>query len=354
MADHVILPLPALHDWAVPSHGLRVETIDAHAGGQTLRLIVSGVPPLQGRTMVERQEYARKHFDHLRRSLLFEPRGHPAMEGCLLTPPQHSGSHFGALFLHRSGFSPMCGHGVMALTTILLECGMVEMKGPETRLRLDTPAGMIRAYGEIGHDQVERVFFENVPSRMVAVDRRVAVPGLGEVVYDLAYGGALFAFVDAAALGLSTAAEAVGALTVAGTQLMEAIAGASARLIAGEGSGGQLFGVVFTDAPLPRRHYRANGRQVCVLGDGCVDRSPGGTALSARLALLSHRQAIADGETYGVEGITGSVFHGRIVGRHAHPVTGGVICEIEGQAWITGRHTFLIAAHDPFRDGFLL
>ena len=350
MADHDFSPFPALHEWAVPSHGLQVETVDAHAGGQSLRLILRGVPPPRGRTMAERQAYAERHFDHLRQALLLEPRGHPDLHGCLLTPPQHSGSHFGVLFMHQGGFRPMCGHGVIALTTILLECGLVEMKAPETRLRLDTPVGMIRAYGQIGDGQVERVFFENEPSRVVATGCWLEVPGLGRVNYDLAFGGALFAFVDAGALGLSIAGEAETGLAVAGRTLLGAMAGQRGVNLPGDAP----VGVVFTGPPSRRRGGRADARQVCVSANGGVDRSAGGMEICARLALLSSQGAVGDGVDYAVEGITGSVFRGKIVGRDSHPVTGGVICEIEGQAWITGRHTFLIAEDDPFRNGFLL
>jgi len=354
MADFP-LPLPALHDWAVPGHGLRVETIDAHAGGQTLRLILSGVPPLQGRTMQERQDYARQNFDHLRRALLFEPRGHPDMNACILTPPERTGSHFGAIFMHRSGYSPMCGHGIIALTTILLECGLAEMKAPETRLRLDTVAGMIRAYGEVVHDQVERVFFENVPSRVLATAAQVTVPDFGEITYDLAFGGALFAFVDAGRLGLVTSAEAVHSLTAAGLKILQAIHNAGIPASSAPHPPMPLFGVVFTDRPIRRRQGQVDGRQVCIFADGCVDRSPGGMALSAWLALLAQRQLLHEnGPGHTVEGITGSTFKGKIIARDETPGTVGLICEIEGQAWITGRHSFLIAVDDPFRGGFLL
>ena len=350
MSEPNVFPLHALTDWALPSHGLRVETIDAHVGGQSLRVILQGVPPLLGKTMPERWEYARKHFDHLRRSLLFEPRGHPEMVGCLLTPPQHSGSQCGAIFLHRGGFSPMSGHGIIALTTILLESGMVEMKAPETKLRIDTPAGTVRAFGLVVDDRVERVFFENVPSRVIAADQRVTVPGRGEVRYDLVYAGALLALVEAEALGVYTGAEGAVAAAAAGEELLQLLTGRAAQAA----DDYPLFGVVLRGLPLRRRHGGADLRQVCVFADGCVDRSAGGLALCARLALLAHEGEIEEGVTLTAEGITGSSLKGRIVGWDPDAKSGGVICEVEGQAWITGRHTFLIAADDPFRSGFLL
>lgn len=349
MPDAVPLPLPALHDWALPSHGLKVESIDAHAGGQSLRVILNGIPPLKGRTMQECQDYARKHFDHLRRSLLFEPRGYADLYGCLLTPPVTSGAHFGALFLHRGGFIPMCGHGVIALATVLLECGLVELKGPETLLRLDTAAGRIRAYGEVGGGQVERVFYEFGPARVVAMGVKVEVPGLGTVTCDLAWAGALFAFVEASPLGLSTAADACGRLPAAGTAIRTAL---RETMPDPAGNGESVDEVFFSDRPVKRRKGSADLRQVGVFGDGGIDRSPGGMGICARLALMSAKGEIGDGNGLTVEGITGSTFRGRIVSREVSD--GGLICEIEGQAWVTGQHTFLIAADDPFRGGFLL
>ncbi len=349
MPDEVSPPLPALHDWALPSHGLKVETIDAHAGGQSLRVILKGLPPLKGRTMLECQDYARKHFDHLRRSLLYEPRGYADLYGCLLTPPVTSGSHFGALFLHRGGFIPMCGHGVIALATVLLECGLVEMKGPETLLRIDTAAGRIRAYGEVGGGQVERVFYEFGAARVVELGVKVEVPGWGQVSCDLAWAGALFAFVEAGPLGLSTAAGASGRLSEAGAAIRKAL---PTVVTAPDGRQETVDEVFFTDRPMKRRKGSADLRQVGVFADGGLDRSPGGMGICARLALMSGRGEIGDGTGLTVEGITGSTFRGRIVSRDAEG--GGVMCEIEGQAWITGQHTFLIAADDPFRGGFLL
>lgn len=351
-------PLPIslrnLHEWVLPSHGLSMDTIDAHSGGQTLRLILNGLPPLRGSTMMERRRDARDHFDHLRRSLLCEPRGHPEMCGCLLTPPQRGDSHLGAVFLHAGGFSPMCGHGIIALTTILLECGLVEMTAPETVLRIDTPAGVVRSYGRIHDNRVAEVYFENVPSWPVAEDQVMEVPGLGQVRYDLAYGGAFFAFVQAEPLRLSLNPENTRALASAGAAILRELSAKVLLKHPSEPDLEEFFGIVFLDDPEADREPNAVSRQVCVFADGSVDRSPTGMALCARLALMSRRCQIADGQRLTVESITGARFKGRIVGRDAGSPPGAVICEVEGRAWITGRHTFLISPDDPFRNGFFL
>ncbi len=355
MDDEVIARLKNLHEWVAPSYGLKVETIDAHAAGQPLRLILSGLPPLRGQTLLERWRYARKHFDHLRRALIFEPRGHLDMYGCILTPPQRSDSHFGALFIHRGGFSPMCGHGVIALTTILLESGIVDMKAPETRLKIDTPAGLVRCYGHIENDRVRKVFFENVPAFVVTTDEEIEVPELAaKVKFDVAYGGAFFAFVEASSLGLSCVPENVTKIQAAGCAILHAINQRHEFKHPVEKDLGFLFGVVFIDRPVKRRTGMADSRHVCVFSEGCIDRSPTGMAICARLALMAARGKAHHGMNFTVEGILGNAFTGRIVAQvdeHGNPAC---IVEVEGRAWVTGRHTFFIDSEDPCLEGFLL
>jgi proline racemase len=355
MDAEVIARLKNLHEWVAPSYGLKIETIDAHAAGQPLRLILSGLPPLRGKNLIERWHYAKRHFDHIRRALIFEPRGHLDMYGCILTEPQRSDSHFGAIFVHRGGFSPMCGHGVIALTTILLESGIVEMKAPETRLKIDTPAGLVRCYGFIEDDRVKKVFFENVPSFAVSENEEVEVPELGmKVKFDVAYGGAFFAFVEASSIGLTCVPESVTKIQMAGHAILQAINRHRTFTHPVEKDLSFLFGVVFVDRPVRRRTGMADSRHVCVFSEGCIDRSPTGMAICARLAIMAERGKADRGTSFTVEGILGNSFTGRIVDRveeHGHPAC---IVEVEGRAWITGRHTFFIDSADPCLEGFLL
>jgi len=355
MDADVITRLKNLHEWVAPSYGLKIETIDAHAAGQPLRLILSGLPPLRGQSLMDRWRYAKQHFDHIRRALIFEPRGHLDMYGCILTEPQRSDSHFGALFVHRGGFSPMCGHGVIALTTILLESGIVEMKAPETRLKIDTPAGLVRCYGFIEDDRVRKVFFENVPSFAVSENEEMEVPELGmKVNFDIAYGGAFFAFVEASSIGLACVPENVAKIQLAGQAILDAINRRRTFTHPVEKELGFLFGVVFVDRPVRRRTGMADSRHVCVFSEGCIDRSPTGMAICARLAIMAGQGKADHGTSLTVEGILGNSFTGRIVAKveeHGHPAA---IVEVEGRAWITGRHTFFIDSGDPCLEGFLL
>lgn len=348
------LPFRHLHEWVLPSHGLNVDTIDAHCGGQTLRLILGGLPVLRGATMIERWRDARDNFDHLRRSLLCEPRGHPEMCGCILTRPQRGDSDFGAVFLHSAGFSHMSGHGIVALTTILLECGMVEMVAPETMIRIDTPAGVVRAFGQISDGRVMGVRFENVASWPLAIKESVELPEFGRIHYDLAYGGAVFAFVRALDLKISLLEMDVRDLSVLGSVLLEALRGKVGLKHQEDPDLEHLFGVIFWEEVEGGGPDSADSRQVCVFADGSVDRSPSGMGLCARLALLHRGGHIAEGQSLSVEGIMGSRFHGRIIAHDLAAPDGAVICEVQGSAWITGRHTFFISPDDPLRNGFSL
>src|SRR6188768_3723561 len=147
---------------------LRIETIDAHTAGEPLRLVVKGFPAIEGGTILEQREFVREHYDHLRRALMLEPRGHADMYGALLTPPERPGSHAGVLFMHNEGFSTMCGHGVIAVTTIALERGLLVPGGDGRSVVYDAPAGTIRARATFGSSEsglrVESVAFVNVPS----------------------------------------------------------------------------------------------------------------------------------------------------------------------------------------------
>jgi len=188
-----------LHWSRTPEQATRITTIDAHAAGEPLRIITGGLPALQGNTILERRRYMQKHLDHIRRALMWEPRGHRDMYGCVLTEPVTPEADLGVLFIHNEGYSTMCGHGVIALVTTLLEAGALPAKGQQTPVNLDTPAGLVRATAHLderGH--VERVSFLNVPSFLYARDVELDVPAWGRVSVDIAFGGAFYAFFNVA------------------------------------------------------------------------------------------------------------------------------------------------------------
>ncbi len=356
MDDAMLRPVRDLQRWTLPSHGLKIETIDAHCGGEPLRLVIGGFPAPPGRTMVERRRYAAAELDHLRKALILEPRGHAHQYGCLLTPPERGGSHFGTLFFDASGWGTLCGHGVIALATIVVEAGLVAMSGPETRIKLDTPAGLVRAFASVEDDRVRGVFFENVPAFVLALDVRIDVPGLGVVECDIAFGGVFYAFVSAASFGLAGTVGDAPALREKGIAIKRALEATRPFPHPLEPDLGFLGGVIFYDEP-PRRRaatFTADTRHVCVFAEGEIDRSPAGAGVSARLAILHARGGIAPGDSIKVESLLGTHFGGKIVAETTFGPHAAVCTEIEATAFITGRNTLFIDPEDPLREGFVV
>src|ERR671913_708841 len=200
---------------------IQIETIDAHTAGEPLRLIVGGFPSVEGATILEQREFVRANFDYLRRALMLEPRGHADMYGALLTTPEHPGSHAGVLFMHNEGYSTMCGHGVIAVTTIAIERNLIllprEADG-SVRLTLDSPAGPIYATARLDGERVTSVSFRNVPSFVLHAAVPVVVNGR-EIRADVAFGGAFYAIVDSEAVGIPVIPQRLPELRKAGMEI---------------------------------------------------------------------------------------------------------------------------------------
>ena len=340
-------------DWQPPGHWGRVRTIDAHAAGEPLRVICSGFPLPAGDTILERREAALRHYDHLRRSLMWEPRGHADMYGCLLTPPATDDGDLGVLFLHNEGYSTMCGHGIIGLVTVGLECGLFAMPAGRSEIRIDAPAGRIVATPHWRDGRVAAVSFLNVPSFALMQDLVVAVPGLGDVRCDVAFGGAFYALVDVAQTGLALEPRNSDALIAAGRAIKRAIM-ATQRIEhpAGDPDLNFLYGTIFSE--LRPAGGEVHSRNACVFAEGELDRSPTGTGVSSRAALYHARGELAAGETLQIESLIGTRFSVRIVERTRVGALPAVIPEVRGSASITGMHDFLMDPADPLREGFLL
>ncbi|MDT8340379.1 MAG: proline racemase family protein [Longimicrobiales bacterium] len=338
-------------DPLLPAGGIQIECIDAHTEGEPLRVILSGFDELRGDSVLGRRRDARERFDALRTGLMWEPRGHADMYGCIVVPPERPDSDLGVLFTHNAGYSTMCGHGVLAVARVAVEVGLVPCREPETHLVLDTPAGVVRARARVRDGRVTAVAFRNVPSWAAGLDLEVPVPGIGAVRCDLGFGGAFYAFVDAGALGLPLRPEAVGPLVEAGRAIKAAVQAHAPPHHPGEPDLSFLYGTIFTGPAVDPAHH---SRHVCVFADGEVDRSPTGTGVSARLALLRARGRARIGQTLTFESIIGSRFRGRIVEEGRHFGLDTVVPEVEGRAFITARSRFLFDPADPFREGFLV
>ena len=334
----------------------RITTLDAHAGGEPLRIVTGGLPPLAGATMLERRREMHARHDWVRRALMWEPRGHADMYGCVLTPPISPGADYGVLFMHNAGYSTMCGHGVIALVTALVETGTHPAPGPETHVTLDTPAGLVRATAHRDRaGRVERVTFLNVPSFLYARDVSVSVPGAGTVAVDVVFGGAFYAVLPAERFGLSVEPEQRAALVAAGEAVKRAVIAALPIEHPDAPELGFLYGTILTGPPEDAAHH---SRNICVFANAEVDRSPTGTGVSGRVAQLAERAggALAHGRAIEIESILGrrSVFSARV----AQPAQVGkfpaVVPEVGGTAFLTGRSEFLLDPRDPLREGFLI
>jgi trans-L-3-hydroxyproline dehydratase len=329
-------------------------TIDAHAAGEPLRIVTGGLPVLHGESILERRRWMRANLDQLRRALMWEPRGHHDMYGCVVLPPATADADLGVLFLHNEGYSTMCGHGIIALVTALFETGAMTARGSTTAVAIDTPAGLVRATAHLTPDgKVEKVSFRNVPSFVYRRDLSLDVPGLGKVVLDIAFGGAFYAILSAERVGLRVDIAHKQPLLAAAAVLAEAVRRQIPIEHPVEGDLGFLYGVIFTDRPEDQTHH---SRNLCVFAAAEVDRSPTGTGVSARLALHHARGEIRTGEVIAVESILGreSVFQGTLVEEVRLGAYPAVVPEVAGRAFLTGRHEFVIDPDDPLAHGFAL
>ncbi len=337
--------------WEAPAEWPLIQTIDAHTGGEPLRVIINGFAPLAGRSILEKRRFTRENLDHLRKSLMWEPRGHADMYGCILTPPVSREADFGVLFTHNEGFSTMCGHGIIAVTTVVLETGLIPIQAPETCIRIDTPAGLVTARARIVNGRVKSVSFQNVPSFVMRTGASVEVPGIGPVTFDIAFGGAFYAFVQAAEVGLECTPACFRPLLEKGMAIKRAVMEAYQMDHPFEPDLNFLYGTIFIGPPLQKG---ADSRNVCIFAEGEVDRSPTGTGVSARMALHYHKGEIRRNQPMVIESIIGSRFTGKVLNTVTYGPYAAVIPEVEGTAYITGKHQFIIDPDDPFKYGFML
>ena len=273
------------------------------------------------------------------------------MYGCIPTAPVTPDGDLGVLFLHNEGYSTMCGHGVIGLVKVGLECGLLDAGRDGSEIRLDTPAGRVTARARLRADGgVESVRFRNVPSFVVAEGRR-EIGGLGPVPYTLAFGGAFYAYVDAAEVGLQLSTQNLGRLIDVGMAIKhELMQAPEIRHPDGGGELDFLYGTILIE-PL---QGGVHSRNVCIFAQGEVDRSPTGTGVSGRAAIGHARGELALGETLLIESLIGTRFGVTIVGETRVGPLPAVVPEVSGSAWITGRHEFVIEDDDPLRAGILL
>lgn len=338
-------------NWTPPANWPRITAVDAHTGGEPLRIFTGGWPPLPGATILAKRRYAQQHYDSLRTATMWEPRGHADMYGCLLTEPVTPDGDIGVLFLHNEGWSTMCGHGIIGLTTVALDTGLITKTGDRPVLKIDSPAGRVTAFAQREAGRVTAVSFHNVPSFVYALNETVQVPGLGTIQVDIAYGGAFYAFVSAAAAGVGLTATDNRQLIEWGRAIKTAVSRAIPLEHPFEPDLSFLYGTIFVGPAQQAGHH---SRNVCVFADGEVDRCPTGTGVSARAALHFAKGEIDRRQPFIVESILGTTFTGEVVTETTFGPFPAVVPQVTGSAHICGINELLIDPADTLKHGFLL
>jgi proline racemase len=321
-----------------------IHTIDYHTAGEPFRIVTGGVPPLEGRTILEKRRFAAERLDHVRRLLVHEPRGHADMYGCFVTEPEDGGADLGVVFFNNAGYSTACGHGTIALVTWALESGGLEPGERERRMVVDVPSGRLETVARVEDGDVTHVRFTNVPSFI----SRQGMDAAGLTV-DVAFGGAFYASVRAP---IPVEPSSLPRLIELGREVKRELEAQQEFVHPLEPELRGIYGVVFWQpeeegSPLVQRN-------VTVFADGEVDRSPCGSGTSARLALLDVSGELARGDELVHQSVIGTEFRARVVGDAEVGGLPAVITEVEGSAHFTGRHEFALDPSDPLPDGFFL
>lgn len=329
----------------------KLKTIDMHTGGEPLRVIIDGYPPILGNTILEKRNYVKNNLDYLRKTLMFEPRGHADMYGVLLVEAENKDSDFGVIFMHNEGYSTMCGHATIAITKLAIELQWVDTIKPITTIKIDAPCGQLEASANINENgEVYNVSFKCVPSFVVALNEEIHVHEIGTVKYDLAYGGAFYAYIDADSIGLSLNKENYDKIIIYGKKIKHAIMGSKDNIIHPfEEDLSFLYGTIFIT-----KSDKYHSKNVCVFANGEVDRSPTGSGVSGRAAIHFKRKELSLNNSIEIESILGTRFKVEVDSELKYGKIDAIIPKVSGNANITGEHTFLIDKNDELKHGFFL
>ncbi|BAO91316.1 4-hydroxyproline epimerase [Caballeronia cordobensis] len=324
--------------------------IDGHTCGNPVRVVAGGAPPLEGRDMIERRAHFLREFDWIRTALMFEPRGHEVMSGSILYPPTRADCDLAILFIEVSGCLPMCGHGTIGTVTTAIEHGLVRPREPGV-LRLDTPAGLVLARYRMNGEHVDSVQLVNVPSFLHSRELSVEVDGIGEIRFDVAYGGNFYAIVEP-----QPNYEGLHALKPSDIQRLSPVLRQKANekyaFVHPENDAIRgLSHVMWTGEPTVEG---ASARNAVFYGDKAIDRSPCGTGTSARMAQRVAKGQLKIGERFVHESIIGTLFEGVPMEAARVGDYDAIIPSIEGWARVTGHNTIFVDDRDPLAHGFLL
>jgi proline racemase len=331
---------------------LPLTVIDMHTGGEPLRIITSGYPELPRGTILQKRAYVRDHLDHLRKILMFEPRGHSDMYGALLVEPDLPGADLAVLFMHNEGYSTMCGHAIIALGRYAVDQGLVAPEGDRAIVNIECPCGMVRADVSIRDGKAADVSFESVPSFLFARDQQLTLENRGRISFDIAYGGAFYALADARQFGLEFGRDPVSAFVEAADQLTRAVQAAIPLSHPDAEDLAFLYGSILTDGDDACSERPT--RNICVFAERQVDRSPTGSGVTARLAAMQARGQIAAGQTRIFESIIGSRFSGSVASVTTCGPHPAITALVSGRAFYAGKAEFIVEEDDPLAAGFLV
>jgi proline racemase len=332
-----------------------ITTVDSHTAGESTRLVTSGLPFLRGQSLAEKLADARARLPWVPGLLMLEPRGHKDTFGAILVPPCDPSADFGVIFMDNAGFEPMCGHAVIGTVTSLIEMGMCSGAGPEMALTLDTAVGLVRAVARIEQGRVTSVSFDNVPAFVFRQNVELSHAALGRVTVDVAFGGNFFALVDVRQTGLEIVPANVARLCDLGMQLLDLVNAAVTVSHPEQPHVNRIIDLRFYGAPVTPG---AHSRNVVILGDHMVDRSPCGTGTCAEMALRYARGQLRLREPFVVESILGTLLTGEVIAEttvgQGAAAFGAIIPRVTGSAYLTGLHQFALQPDDPFPQGFRL
>lgn len=331
---------------------MTLTVVDMHTGGEPLRIVTGGYPDIPKGTILEQRAYVRDHFDHLRKLLIFEPRGHYDMYGAVLVEPDLPGADLAVLFIHNEGYSTMCGHAIIALGRYAVDEGLVAKQEPITIVNIEAPCGMVVASVEVRDGKAGSVSFESVPAFLFARDQQIELAGYGKIAFDIAYGGAFYALANCQQFGLEFGRSRVRDFVDAATALTERLKAEFPLSHPDHADLAFLYGTILTDG---RDAFSGEAtKNICVFADAEVDRSPTGSGVTARLAAMHAKGEIDLGQERTFESIAGSRFSGAAARTTTTGPHEAIIARVGGRAYYSGRAEFTVEPDDELGRGFLL
>jgi trans-L-3-hydroxyproline dehydratase len=328
------------------------DTVDMHTAGEPVRIVVAGYPDLHGDTILEKRRDARARFDHIRTTLMLEPRGHAGMYGVIPTAPSAAGADLAVLFTHNEGYSTMCGHATIAIGRWAVDAGRVPSDKGAARFGLETPCGVVRVQVEPSVGDAPLVTFESVRSFASHLDLAVDVAGHGMVTLDIAFGGAYYAILPSSRLGLDFMTTPVETLVEAGVAITDAVRAAVAIIHPAEPDLGFLYGTILIDDQTPGSG--APTYNLCIFAEGQIDRSPTGSGVTARMALDFARGRVGPGIKREFRGVSGQGFQGQLAQASGTGLEASATVLVSGRAHYAGETRFIVEHTDPLGPGFQL